>query len=134
MRDAPTVSVTSPASDQISTRVRGLRSCARIAESIPYTAKEADRHTYHPTDRNGNERPAPGGPSVHVPTHHSVQRISTASAIHIGTATSLSPKLYWVRPPTRNPKMEIHAPAATAQTSAAGAPLMATHPLRSAVA
>src|SRR5262249_25129182 len=68
---------------------------------------------------------------VHPGGHYAAHRMSTASANHIGMATSLSPKLYWVSPPTRKPQVAIHAPTAVAQISGVAAPRMAAHPLRS---
>src|SRR5581483_2188471 len=63
--------------------------------------------------------------------HASRHRIRTASASHIAIATSLSPKLYWVAPPTRNPTTPHHAPAA-AHAAGPRARRTASQPARSA--
>src|SRR5205814_9109491 len=81
--------------------------------------------------------PTPAPLGIDVQDAHgygSLSRISTASAVHIAIATSLSPKLYWVMPPTRKPTMPAQAPAAVARTVASGASAIAVHPRRSATA
>ena len=57
-----------------------------------------------------------------------------ASATHMAIATSASPKVYCVSPPTRKPITPAQAPAAAAHVAGSGARAMASAPRRSTVA
>src|SRR5439155_22425939 len=109
-------------------RRAGMRGEPRRVAAAPELAEE--RHHLRLATA-----PGPLGVDVqHAHGYGSRSRIRTASATHMAIATSLSPKLYWVTPPTRKPTSPAHAPAAVARVAASGASAMAAQPQRSAVA
>src|SRR5262249_29561136 len=121
---------------------RDAPTCRRRAEKAPRVDRQqrgvpaGGQLAYERQDLDLTAAPPALGADVqdvHRP-RSAMPRMRSASANHIAMATSPSPNVYCVTPPTRKPIRAAHAPAAVAHASPSRAAWIALQPQRSALA